>query len=70
MKYDQHAVNKTTDTTNIEFDYRAPDVDIVKLDLFASNLSRDLRLRGHPMLEVLDMSTTEKVKLLRHYLDC
>jgi len=44
IKYDQNAMNKSTDTTNINFDFQAPDVDTLKLDLFTSNLSQDLRL--------------------------
>ena len=69
MKYDPNAVSKLTESTNIEFDYAAMDVDTVKLDMFVSNLSRDLRLRGYPMLEVLDKSTSEKVALLKTHLD-
>ena len=69
IKYDPNAVNKLTDTSNVEFDFESHDIDTVKLDLFVSNLSRDLRLRGYSMLEVLDKTNTKKVKLLKRHLD-
>ena len=68
MKIDPNAMGKLTDITNIEFDYCSPDASTAQVDKFMNNVSRDLKLRGYDMLEILDQPHKERVGRLRSHL--
>ena len=68
VKHDPNAVGKLTDITNIEFDYYSPAASTAQVDTFMNNVSRDLKLRGYDMMEILNKSHTERVERLQNHL--